>query len=77
MTKSNTIILIFRSLYDLIIFSFLLKTSKLRAKEKKKDEKEREGKWKRKEKNGREETFKNCKRRVFLLEMTDTNLKIN
>lgn len=36
MTKSNTIILIFRSLYDLIIFSFLLKTSKLRAKEKKK-----------------------------------------
>lgn len=36
MTKSDTIILIFRSLYDLIIFSFLLKTSKLRAKEKKK-----------------------------------------
>lgn len=32
---------------------------------------------KRKKKNGREETFKNCKRRVFLLEMTDTNLKIN
>ena len=44
MTKSSTVILIFKSLCDLIVVSFLLKTFKLRAKEKKKDEKEREGK---------------------------------
>lgn len=44
MTKSSTVILIFKSLCDLIAFSFLLNTFKLRAKEKKKDEKEREGK---------------------------------
>lgn len=45
MTKSSTVILIFKSLCDLIVFSFLLNTFKLRAKEKKKkDEKEREGK---------------------------------
>ena len=36
MTKSSTVILIFKSLCDLIVLSFLLKTFKLRAKEKKK-----------------------------------------